>query len=278
MAKQAKKEAAEDGGDSKAIRDDEGDNDLEDEKAKEDLMNKFMDLAQNPGIDDNPECEFNPVWEYKIKRQKELDRIEFMRKRAEEEGFDLDEDGGGDGGGAGAGRQNALATLVQVGARVTSVLNKDNAAAQAAKDMRRKMKNIETFLVKQMDVDIQTTKAEKGKRMEVNRKLTAYEKAMDTKKHPAGADALSDVGVTAAKFGRGQLKEIARQRPELLKPVTNDSDEDRQTMARKQAMGADDLASLQLLNFEIELGDGEEGEEEGEGEDGKNEDESQLVA
>ena len=49
-------------------------------------------------------------------------------------------------------------------------------------------------------------------------------------------------------------------------------------MARKQAMGADDLASLQLLNFEIELGDGEEGEEEGEGEDGKNEDESQLVA
>ena len=256
-----------DAGDSAAVNDDEDEigND-----EKEELIDKFMDVSQNPGIDDNPDIGFNPVWEYKIKQQKELDRLEFMRKRAEEEGLDMDEDMAG-GGGAPGGSKNALATLIEAGARVTSVMNADNAAAQAAKDARRKMKNIETYLIKQMDIEVSTVKREKGKRMEQNRKLTAYEMAMESAAK-AGVEERARLGLTSAKFSRLQLKEILRRRPELNKEPEDD-DSRNTKVTRKAGLAADDLAALQLMNFEDDLGeegDDEEkdGNEGGDGEEG----------
>lgn len=264
----AAKAAAADSGESSAVQDED---DEMDEDAKDDMLSKFLDTTQSPGIDDNPDCEFNPIWEYKIKRQKELDRIEFLRKRAEEEGLDMDEAVDAGGGGAPGGRQNALATLIECGARVTSVMSADSAAAQAAQAHRRTMKNIETFLVKQMDVEVSSVKVEKGKRMEENRKLTAYEKAMETAKQ-ASLDERTQVSMSSAKASRLQLREILRRRPEInVEPSKEDAPE------TQKGVSADDLAAQQLMSLE--------GDDEAEGEENEDEDEGgdepegeQLVA
>lgn len=259
----SKAAAAAGNGDSQAIRDAE--DELREDEDKEELMNKFMDNTQNPGIDDNPECEFNPVWEYKIKQQKAIDRIEFMRKRAEEEGLDFDEFGDNEGVGPPAGRKNALAQLIEAGARVTSVMSGDSATAQAARDARRKMKNIEAFLSKQMDIDVNMVKVEKGKRMEQNRMLTAYEKALETKKTRV-EEGTTEVSLSAAKSARMQLREALRRNPGLTKPVDEDDDDpdSRQSrgsiMKRKDGVTNADLSALQLLAEELEQ-DVEEGDD-----------------
>ena len=252
LAKAASKAPEPDNGEADAIEDpDEGDED-DPEKLKE-MLNTFLDSEMTPGIDDNPGIEFNPIFDYLIRRQKEQDRLEFAKKKAEEEGYEFDE--GGDGPVAvGDGKQNALALLIAAGARVTSIRSANSAAEAAQKEARRKMKNIETFLAKVMDVDVSTTKREPGKRMTDKPILNVYEKAMDTAKNPPGARA-TGTALTAAQNSRKQLKSILLKRPDLNKAPKEDES--------SVVAAADDDAEAAAEEGEPkdEDDEGEEGEE-----------------
>ena len=115
-----------------------------------------------------------------------------------------------------------------------------------------------------MDVEVSSVKVEKGKRMEENRKLTAYEKAMDTAKQPS-LDERTQVSMSSAKASRLQLREILRRRPEInVEPSKEDA------LETQKGVSADDLAAQQLMSLE--------GDDEAEGEENEDEDEGGDVA
>ena len=205
-------------GEGRAVRDEDNE-EIDADKARS-VIAGFLDNTMTPGIDDNPDAEFNPVWDYKIRKQKEKERLEFRQKMAEDAGISIDEwDEDNDVNFAGA--RNALATLISAGARVTGVHSAQDAKALAAKEARRKMKSIETFLSKQMDVEVAQVRKEKGKRMEANRVLDVYEKAMSTKKDRADGER-GEVAISSAKSSRIQLKELLRRNPTIGGPLKKD--------------------------------------------------------
>jgi len=242
--------------DAAALQDEEGD--WDDPDKTEEMLQEFMNLEQNPGIDDNPEMEFNPIFDYLIKRQKELDRIEFLRKRAEEEGTTLEELN--ETAVAPGQRQNALATLISVGARVTPMFNAESAAAIAQKEARRRAKNIETYLTKTCEVDCATFKRDDKKRMGGKKVMSAYEKALSTQENRVDG-VRAKVEITAAKHSRDQLREQLRLNPHL-----GGSQKFERRGAEKISMA--DLATIQdeLENEAMDDDNEEEGDEDAEDE------------
>ena len=67
LKKVSKKEESDAKEDNEGINDEE---DLDQDEARE-LISKFLDSNMHPGIDDNPEVEFNPVWDFRIRKQKD---------------------------------------------------------------------------------------------------------------------------------------------------------------------------------------------------------------
>jgi len=242
--------------DAAALQDEEGD--WDDPDKTEEMLQEFMNLEQNPGIDDNPEMEFNPIFDYLIKRQKELDRIEFLRKRAEEEGTTLEELN--ETAVAPGQRQNALATLISVGARVTPMFNAESAAAIAQKEARCRAKNIETYLTKTCEVDCATFKRDDKKRMGGKKVMSAYEKALSTQENRVDG-VRAKVEITAAKHSRDQLREQLRLNPHL-----GGSQKFERRGAEKISMA--DLATIQdeLENEAMDDDNEEEGDEDAEDE------------
>jgi len=242
--------------DAAALQDEEGD--WDDPDKTEEMLQEFMNLEQNPGIDDNPEMEFNPIFDYLIRRQKELDRIEFLRKRAEEEGTTLEELN--ETAVAPGQRQNALATLISVGARVTPMFNAESAAAIAQKEARRRAKNIETYLTKTCEVDCATFKRDDKKRMGGKKVMSAYEKALSTQENRVDG-VRAKVEITAAKHSRDQLREQLRLNPHL-----GGSQKFERRGAEKISMA--DLATIQdeLENEAMDDDNEEEGDEDAEDE------------
>lgn len=280
LKKMSKKEESDAKEDNEGINDEE---DLDQDEARE-LISKFLDSNMHPGIDDNPEVEFNPVWDFRIRKQKEKEKLLLRQKQAEEMGINLDEedehpqDMGG-------GRQNPLSLLISVGARVVGVHSVDNAAALAAKEARRKMKNIESYLTKQMDIDTALVKKDANKKLDAKKKISVYEMAMKTKNDHGPKDALSALAITNAKSSRDQLRELLRTKPELQKFGAKPK---RKTMKRRQAArhagddeegggeggggGLGDLAKLHAAGGDLaDLLEGEDDEGE-EGEEGSYED------
>ena len=255
--------SAPDNGEADAIHDPDGEDDEEDADKLKEMISTFLDAESTPGIDDNPNIEFNPIFDYLIKRQKEQERLEFAKKRAEEEGMDF-EDGGDNQAIDTGGKANALQILIKAGAQTTSVRTADNAAAVAAQEARRKMKNIEVFLSKAMGVDTSVTKREPGKRMTTKPVLNVYEKAMDTATHPAQARAVA-TALTAARQSRRQLQSILKQRPELNKPQP----EEPVLVPRQRGNGGVDVrAELLAMHDELQdLADAEDEEDEEDDED-----------
>ena len=239
-----------------AIHDDELD---EDGGKLKDLLPEFLDTEQTEGIDDNPDVQINPIFPYLIAQQKARDRLEFARKRAEEEGYNLEEEG--EGGPAVQTKENALNILIAVGARTTSVMSASDSAALAAKEARRKMKNIESYLSKSMEIDTTSTKREPGKRMTSKVILNPYEKAMDTKDNPA-VKKTERVAARASRRSRIQLKEVLKKRPDL------------QQLQEERSEASQDSALAEVAEGKASAedeGEEEEGEEDWEGEEGDEE-------
>jgi len=278
LSKAPKPPAAADDGDADPIMDE----DLDDPQQLNAFLDAFLDADHTAGIDDNPEVSVNPIFDYRIRKQKELDRLEFARKKAEEEGLTLEE-GGDDVAADGAQHKNALATLIEAGARVTSVQSAQSAAAQAASEARRQTKNIETFLAKYMDIDVSTTnKRESRKRNTAKPTMSAYDKAMQTRDATPGQQTVK-VAISAAKRSRGQLRAILHKRPDLgkgerrnerlsLTDVNTVQEEAGGARGSAALRGSDAVATDADGDAEGEEGDEEDGEEGEEGEEGAGED------
>jgi len=177
------------------------DNDVEDEgpSAAADLMDEFLSVEQT-GLDDHPDVLVNPVLLYQIRLEKDRQRAlkrrdELKRLLGDTDGMSAEEietrmaeqELAGGAVGPGDVKQNALALLISVGARVTS-MRSDSNEAMAAAERRRLNKNIDVYLQKALDVEIrkepkagekEAVKTKKKNR-EGLRLQTAYEVARET--------------------------------------------------------------------------------------------------
>ena len=235
-------------GDSSSIKDPDA---VEDELLQ--LVN-FLDINANPGIDDHPDLHFNPIIEYQMRQAKDRERKERMEKAAIEAGLTLEEL---ESQGIAIGNQrNALATLVAAGARLEPVHRGDTAAEAHKKEARRKVKNIETYLIKQALTQAQDSAATAAaaKRMaekarNAKKVVTVYDKAMDTVVNRHGGTR-GDKVVVSAKAARNQLRDFLRRNPRFLAHLNIEFDDDdgRQTQAeliKKNRKNADPNMSLE---------------------------------
>jgi len=250
-------------------------------------VDDFMNNDNVPGLDDHPDLEFSPVFLYKVKVAKEEARREKRRQQLLTEGYDPDQmdEAAAEGMAGGGQRQNALATLIQAGARVKPVGGGQSAEAALREDRRRQIKTIETYMTKNLELDTQRVSlaqkkvaaSSKGKKY-----LSALDAARLTTVKRAGTDteARTAHATTYAKAGRHQLREILSSKPQMF------ADLFKEEVVRRGAattltddkggrMTAADLAGL----LEGEDGEGEEGEEGDFGEEGAEEgDAKQLEA
>ena len=114
----------------------------------------YIEPSGIPGLDDHLETIFNPIVMYKIKVAKEEARKEKMRAQLIQDGYDPDLMDDDDANAvAPAIRQNALSTLISVGARVTPMGSSQSAEAAAREDKKRQLRNIDTYLAKNMEAE-----------------------------------------------------------------------------------------------------------------------------
>jgi len=251
-------------------------------------VDDFMNNDHVPGLDDHPDLEFSPIFLYKVKVAKEEARREKRRQQLLTEGYDPDQmdEAEAEGMAGGGQRQNALATLIQAGARVKPVGGGQSAEAALREDRRRQIKTIETYMSKNLELDTQrvslaqkkNTASSKGKKY-----LSALDAARMTTVKRAGGDTDERTlqAVTYAKAGRNQLRDIKASKPQMFANLFTEEvvrrkavDGDLQTGGKPgERMTAGDLAAL-LANEDLEDG-GEEGEE---GEFDDDDDNAKLAA
>ena len=248
----------------------------------------FLDTDGIPGLDDHLETIFNPIVMYKIKVAKEEARKEKMRAQLIQDGYDPDLMDDDDANAvAPAIRQNALSTLISVGARVTPMGSSQSAEAAAREDKKRQLRNIDTYLAKNMEAE--TTRvplAQRKAKQEGARYVSALEMARKTAVKRAGGDVQERINQipTMAKSARNQLRFLKTSRPDIFAKMMpsksrggggDDDEEEEKGLQRKRA-GGDDAAGgggpvsatdLAAIQAEFEEGaledDGEEGGEEG---------------
>jgi len=258
---------------------DEGEEDAEREdeaaaaQALEDV-DDFLNSDQIPGMDDHAELEFNPIINYKIKIAKEEARKEQRRAQLIAEGYDPDEMGDEHAMAAvGGGKQNALATLVAVGARVKPMAGAMNAEAVAREDRRRTLRTIDAYLAKTYEADVArvATQPKPG----AAKKLSALDaaKISETKRAGADVDARFEGIINVVKHARTQLRDINTKRPLEVHQVT-----------RSSGIDASDIKDIQAemaaLAAELEAGgdDDDDDLEAGEAENDDDGDEEDLEA
>ena len=177
--------------------DDNGGEDDEKEEAEEgnanvDELDAFIQPADTDStLQDHPDLTVNPVMTYKIKRAKDEARAMQRRLALIAEGFDekeVDErmeiEGAG-GGGGGGGKQNALATLIAVGANVEGKrggASEENALLQ---ERRRLQRNVDAYLktsegIEKFKGDAKPSGAGKARDATGGRIKTASEVATET--------------------------------------------------------------------------------------------------
>ena len=267
------------------------DNDVEDEgpSAAADLMDEFLSVEQT-GLDDHPDVLVNPVLLYQIRlekdRQRALKRLEEMKKLlGDTEGMSEDEiaqrlaeqELAGGGQAVGDGKQNALAMLISVGARVTSTSSASSEHAAVA-ERRRTAKNIDVFL--QRTRDIETSRAPpKKKQDKLGVRLPTADEVARTTGHTRhvvhSGLARLERGVSVGRSSRSVLREWnlrRRSAPGYESPYNSDEERDRQEereriakekRERRGNMGAVSKADLAALA--AELADEDSEEEDGEG-------------
>ena len=220
---------ASDGGadDSKMEEEAVGDVDLTD-------VAGFLNMAEEPGLDDHPDLFMSPIVLYQIKKHKEeqltLQRKNFLAAEGhtEEEIEEMMAAGVRTGAEAQGARANPLALLISVGARVEAVRKKDNSDALARVERRRMQKTIDVFLQKTRDITVkkedQKLRTERGARIK-----TANEAAKEMMKddEDAGKAFRLNRNVSAAKQARDQYREWKRTgKPTYVYNEANDEDSD----------------------------------------------------
>jgi hypothetical protein len=246
--------------DSNGAEDAQGD---QEEELEVKDIHDFLDTDAIPGLDDHADLIFNPIVMYKIKVAKDEARKEKRRQQLIADGYDpdaMDEDeANAAAGGAGAIRQNALATLVEHGARVTPVSGGLSAEAAAREERKRQIRTIDSYLARSMDLDVARVPVahRKAATLGTRKYTSALDMARITSIKRAGGDTDARWGrvLTVAKSARNQLREIKRTKPHLLGPKPT-----RLTAKRKSLKGEEPLG--------FEKG-GEEEEEEDSDDDGE---------
>jgi hypothetical protein len=241
---------------------------------KEDLDDKPPDLVDYlnttpTGMDDNPDLTLNPILMYQIKKAKEEAREAKRIAALANEGLTEDEiaerilagvDVGGDAAGV---RQNALAVLVNAGARVLPVASGDGAENQLIQERRRLLRTVDVHLSKNLGIDTAKARLKQG----VKRVKDAYDVARETSLQPVGGETAlrSKANIRIAKEARNIFREWLRLHP--LPPLQNDDDEDedqdKKDFRARGGMGALDATQLAALALEFaEEEGGEEGDRE----------------
>lgn len=208
----------------------------------------FLNMAEEPGLDDHPDLYMSPIVLYQIKKHKE-EQLQQQRKNflaaeghTEEEIEEMMAAGVKAGGEATAARANPLALLISVGARVEAVRKKDNSDALARVERRRMQKTIDVFLNKTRDIAVkredQKLRTERGARIK-----TANEAAKEILKddEDAGKAFRLNRNVAAAKMAREQYRYWkATAKPTYVYNEENDegSDGDEPTFTKSKKKDA----------------------------------------
>jgi len=192
----------------------------EDELAALDDVDDFLNNDNIPGLDDHAELEFNPIINYKIKLAKEEQRKEKRRAQLIADGYDPDEmdesEAAAAAGSAGAVKQNALATLIAAGARVTPMAASQNAEAQQREERRRAVRTVDTFLSKSYDVDVTRLAVMHKSGQKKQRTALEVAKLSQTERAGAGFEKRAIKAIQVAKDARTQFREIQKTRPQEL--------------------------------------------------------------
>jgi len=247
-----------------------------DDSKPEEFLDEFFSMEITSGLDDHADIIRNPILMYHIKIAKDEQRREKRRQQLLADGVDeetvnqvMENEmmGLGGSGGGGDGKQNALATLIAAGARVTSVGDSSTAEAAAAEERRRNARTIDTFLSKQRGIDVKKTTRPQGGASKLA--MSALDMAYKTSKEPYGGQMakLTEQKVDIAKQGRVSLRAWQRTRKEI---VFGEGE-------RRSAKQAADLLSTDMqsaLLAELEGGDEEDEDDDldADGRDGEDED------
>jgi len=152
LGQQTNKDDGEDGDDNER-------EDGADEEDGLDLEALLQPVEADQALADHPDVTFNPVVTYKIKRSKEQARTAQRRAALLAEGMDpnevdermeIEQTSGGGGGGA---RQNPLALLVSVGARVEPTAGGSSQEHVQMMERRRLQRNVDAYLQKSEGVE-----------------------------------------------------------------------------------------------------------------------------
>lgn len=184
----------------------------EDEDVSADLLDSLMQPVDADTLTDHPDVMYSPVLQYQIKKAKEEQRLEAQRQQLLAEGLSLEEveaelaaGGGVVGGGGGMGRQNPLALLISIGARVEATRGGDSAEAAAAQARKRALRNVDAYLSRVQGIDTKhKTAGGKGGHKRMARVKQAHEVAAETMLHRAGGTQFvrSEANAKRAKANR----------------------------------------------------------------------------
>ena len=174
---------------------DAGKDDNELETVEEDWTNtldEFLSSEHILPLEEHPDVHINPILLYEARKAKEkakedrkLKAITEMREKLIAEGLSEDEidermaEGDATMLDGAPVRQNALAVLISVGARVVPGAASGSADSLALQDRKRQQKNIEMYLANSLMLDMRKTKAV-GKNAIGVRMKNAYEMAKQT--------------------------------------------------------------------------------------------------
>lgn len=201
------------------------DEDPDGEEDVGDIMDQFYSTDTTTGLDDHPDVVRSPIIMYHIKLAKDDARREKRKQALLAEGMDeedaerllLDEAAGvGMFGGvlnSDGTRANALATLISVGARVTSAGNNAQSAEAAAQEERKRAaRTIDAFLSKSRGID--TTRTQPVKSASRKNAADALEIAIATKQKPYGGETAEriDKAAVQARTGRLLLRSLTQRR------------------------------------------------------------------
>jgi hypothetical protein len=177
----------------------------------EDYLNPTDD---DPTLNDHPDVQLNPVILHRIKRAKAELREAQRRAALLSEGFgenEVEDRMGTEAavGGVGGGRQNPLALLISVGARVEAAVGGSSAEHQQLLDRRRLQRNVNAFLSKADGID-KYASASQGvlRRQGQGRGQTASDVSRETALHRFGGNAFlrDEANVKIAKDARSRYR------------------------------------------------------------------------
>lgn len=270
-----------------------GEDDEREEEAENEGDLNLDDYCQpvegDPMLSDHPDVRISPIVLYKIKQAKEELRTAQRKAALMAEGLDEREvaermEMEAAAGGGGGGRQNPLALLISVGARVEATGGSDSADAQALNERRRLQRNIDGFFSKMYgieklraaDLPNKRTRDASGQRIK-----SAHEIAKETAMTPVGGLAYQREvdNMRFAADARTEFRQYEAERKRLAGPEKHEATR-RQGMNSTAAPGGmSDFDALAAIRAEMEEGGGGDDDDEGEeGDEGDEDEEADLAA